>query len=52
MEREVWVSGTESGDEVIFEGVDSSFRSVAAVDMRWDKLQVNILGSDELLKEG
>jgi hypothetical protein len=36
MEREIFVSAAETGNEVIFEGADGAFCSIASMDSWWD----------------
>jgi hypothetical protein len=43
MEGEVLVGGAESGDEVVFEGADSTFGGVSSVDVGRDELEVDLL---------
>jgi hypothetical protein len=45
VERKVLVGAAETGYEVILEGANGSFSGVSAVDMWWDKLEVDVFGS-------
>ena len=47
VEGEGAVGGAETGDEVIFEGANGSLGGVAAMDVGWDELEVDLLGSHE-----
>jgi hypothetical protein len=50
MKREVFVDTAEAGDEVVLEGADGTLGGVAAVDARRGKLEVDVLGTEELLE--
>ena len=50
MKREKGVGARDAGNEVVFEGSNGSFGSVASMNARWDKLQVNVLLVNELLE--
>ena len=42
MEWEILVDTTQAGDEMIFEGADGAFRSIASMEVRRDKLKVDV----------
>jgi hypothetical protein len=50
MEGEVFIHTTETGDKMIFEGTNSTFGSITAVDTRGCKLEVDALGPQELFE--
>jgi len=52
VEGEVGVSGTEAGDEMIFERADGAFGGIAAVEVRGDQLVVDLVFLEELLEGG
>lgn len=41
MEREVWVSAAQAGNEMIFESADGSLSGIATVDMWRCQLEIN-----------
>jgi hypothetical protein len=41
VQREVFVSATKPSNEVVLESVNGTFSNIAAVGMRWDKLEIN-----------
>ena len=45
---EVFVSGTEDGDEMFLEGMYGPFGGIATMIVWWDKLEVNVTESHEL----
>ena len=47
---EVFVSATETGNEVVLEGSDGSFGGIAAMEMRGGKLEVNLFFSHVVLE--
>jgi hypothetical protein len=42
VQREVFVGAAEPGDEAVLERVNGVFSGIAAVDMGWDKLEIDI----------
>jgi hypothetical protein len=50
VEREVFVDAAETSNEVILEGADGAFSSIAAVDSWWGKLKVNFFFAEELFQ--
>ncbi len=49
LEWEVDVGGTESTDEVVFEGLDGAFRGVDAMIVGFDELNCTVSGGDKFL---
>jgi hypothetical protein len=49
VQREAGVGQAESGNEMIFEGVNCSFGGIAAMDARWSKLKINVRVVEERL---
>lgn len=52
MERKGRISAAENGDEMAFEGLNGTFGGVAAVDMGWSQLEIDIMVGEELAKVG
>ena len=50
MERKSFIGTAEATNEVVFEGVDGTFGGIAVVDVRGDKLKINLLLMHELLE--
>ena len=52
MEREVIIGGGEACDEVILEGSNGSFGGVAAMDVWWHKLEIDVFFVEEAFQRG
>jgi len=50
MKREFWIGAGEAGDEVVFKGSDGAFGGVAAMDVGWCELEVDIFFGEMLLE--
>ena len=50
MKGEFFVDTAQAGDEMVFEGSDGAFGSIAAMDARWGELEVDRLVPQELLE--
>ena len=46
MQWELAVTGAETSNEMVLEGADRAFGSIAAVNVRWGKLEVNVFFSE------
>ena len=44
-QREIGMGSAEDGDEMILESLDGAFGCESSMLVRWDELEVNILGS-------
>ena len=42
MQREIRIGAAQSSDEVVLECLDRAFAGVAAIDVWWDQLEVNV----------
>ena len=42
-EREIWVTGTETGNEMVLECLDGTFCGIATVAMGRDTLEINFV---------
>jgi len=47
---EQFVGAAESTNEVIFEGANGAFGSIAPMDMWWDQLKIDVLGCHIILE--
>ena len=52
MEREVFVTCAQTGDEMILEGLDRAFGGVATMSMRWHQLEFYFGFVEESLQQG
>ncbi len=50
MDGKIFVSCTQTSNEVVFECVDGSFGGIAAMDVWWDQLIVHIFRHQEFLE--
>jgi hypothetical protein len=50
MEGESLVDTAEASNEMIFEGADGAFGSIATMNIWWGKLEVNVLGGEEIFQ--
>jgi hypothetical protein len=50
VQRKIFVNATQAGDEVIFERSNGTFGSVATMNARWGKLEVNFFLAHELFE--
>ena len=51
-EREIWISGADAGNQMVFESSDGSFGGVAAMRMWWHQLVINAFLSEKVLESG
>ena len=52
MERKIRVGGAETGDKIVFEGLNSPFSSVASVEAGLHKLEVDFFLMEVIFKNG
>ncbi len=46
----LFVGAAEASNEMVFEHVNGTFRSIATVDMGWDQLGIDMLSNHEILE--
>jgi hypothetical protein len=52
MKGKVRIGAAEASDEVVFQSVDGTFWGIAAMDARWDELEVDVFLVHVLFGEG